>query len=198
MQHSTFPTSRLPRALNPFGMSRVLGEDWGRVADDNFDKSADDNFDSGELASKMDKIVANNFKDADATSNDSLSPSSFADETRISVDDNDNNFIHSKRDAVTELNFTNSQRTLGFHPGHHNGRNGVYDDPYSREKPFSDCDVERNFKERAKFEAERNETLGQIDADDDDDDDDGLDEAIDMTVNGTGNQVDFVSMESVL
>lgn len=72
MHQATCP-GRLPRSLNPFGMRRVLGEeDWGAV-------------DTGSDVDDSDV----NCQAVDVASDDSFSPSSFADETRVSVDHGD-------------------------------------------------------------------------------------------------------------
>lgn len=107
MQQTTFCTSRLPRALNPFGISRVLGEpDW--EADDSERSESPAHWLSPSIRSthRAKRIEGGNQCEshadcdvvenssraechpglADVHSDESLSPSSFADETRMAID----------------------------------------------------------------------------------------------------------------
>ncbi|KAK7488378.1 hypothetical protein BaRGS_00020352 [Batillaria attramentaria] len=101
MQQTTFCTNRLPRSLNPFGMSRVLGEpEW--EADDSCPESP-----PCEVSARADRVRTCHHA-TDAHSDGSLTPSSFADETRMAIDHidsviddsagGDNNVIVGKND----------------------------------------------------------------------------------------------------
>ena len=231
MQQATFSTSRLSRSLNPFGMSRVLGEaDWETAAEER--AAADDNFGCTEAAPVMAERDASGYcgtvtqhlndvtVDGAESSDDSYSPSSFADETRtISVDDSDNTFISggggnlAKRrvgDTTAELSFAvNGKRALG---GSGFVRVGHYDDidrkagecrtdnSASADEAMSSADYGRSGRTLAAAgegggggggEFQREADPVDVDVDCDDGDDE---EAIDMTLASSDSQDQAVSI----
>ena len=128
--------------------------------------------------------------DADAASDDSYSPSSFADETRISVDDNDNTFISNKRD--TELTFVNGKRAVGFVVRNYNDmdRKGDHNNTPADEATLSGYDQSSTLKEGGDdFQGEGRALDVEVDERDD--------EAIDMTVASSDSQGRVVSISVI-
>lgn len=111
MQKKTCYVNRLPRSLNPFGISRVLGDDWNAES-------------SSDAADDVDEVGSCNLAVDVGGSDISFSPSSFADESRISedhidsIDEGDNN-VENKSDET----FVLDQRDAD---GRHVSRNTRY------------------------------------------------------------------------